>query len=94
MYSTEAPGVFRSTGDRHVRMHSQVINSTEAPGVFRSPYMFARKVDPDVDAETVRALRDEGGRGEVGRVGGAGAHADAHVAQATATRACVSQVRL
>ncbi len=32
----------------------QVINSSAAPGVFRSPYMFARKVDPTVDADTVR----------------------------------------
>jgi hypothetical protein len=36
----------------------QVINTTEAPAVFRSPYMFARKVDPAVDASAV-ALWDE-----------------------------------
>ena len=31
----------------------QVINQTRAPEVFRSPYMFARKVDPTVDAKAV-----------------------------------------
>jgi len=36
----------------------QVINASQAPAVFQSPYMFARKVDPSVDAETVR-LWDE-----------------------------------
>ena len=36
----------------------QVINSSALPGVLRSPYMFARKVDPTVDADTVR-LWDE-----------------------------------
>ena len=32
----------------------QVINASAAPSVFKSPYMFARKVDPSVDAEVVR----------------------------------------
>ena len=32
----------------------QVINASAAPAVFRSPYMFARKVDPNIDAEAVR----------------------------------------
>ena len=32
----------------------QVINASAAPAVFRSPYMFARKVDPNIDAEVVR----------------------------------------
>ena len=36
----------------------QVVNSSAAPAVLRSPYMFARKVDPSVDAGTVR-LWDE-----------------------------------
>ena len=36
----------------------QVINASGAPGVFRSPYMFARKVDPTVDARAV-SLWDE-----------------------------------
>ena len=36
----------------------QVINASAAPSVFKSPYMFARKVDPSVDAEVVR-LWDE-----------------------------------
>ena len=37
---------------------NQVINASSAPAVFRTPYMFARKVEPSVDAETVR-LWDE-----------------------------------
>ena len=36
----------------------EVINASAAPAVFRSPYMFARKVDPSVDPQTVR-LWDE-----------------------------------
>ena len=36
----------------------QVINSTGIPAVLRSPYMFARKVDPTVDARAV-SLWDE-----------------------------------
>ena len=32
----------------------QVINTSGMPGVLRSPYMFARKVEPSVDAEAVR----------------------------------------
>ena len=36
----------------------QVINATSAPAVFRSPYMFARKFDPTIDAQAIRMWDD------------------------------------
>jgi hypothetical protein len=47
----------------------QVINASEAAAVFRSPYAFARKVEPAVDSDVVRAW-DVWMRAKLARVGG------------------------